>query len=123
MVGIWQEDVSGKEPEGLDNLTSVEYGRFLQLYLGLSATEVVDALQKMIAGGDNELAFRIAIAAEKRYTANKTITNLKEEAADRIRSAAQFFDPFKFISYTEMIGKEHKPVLKAPVSQKSGEAQ
>ncbi|MCF6255935.1 MAG: MBL fold metallo-hydrolase [Gammaproteobacteria bacterium] len=123
MVGIWQEDVSGKEPEGLDNLTSVEYGRFLQLYLGLSATEIVDALQKMIAGGDNELAFRIAIAAEKRYAANKTITNLKEEAADRIRSAAQFFDPFKFISYTEMIGKEHKPILKAPVSQNAGEAQ
>ncbi len=123
MVGIWQEDVSGKEPAGLDNLTSVEYGRFLQLYLDLSASDVINSLKKMIAGGDNELAFRMAIAAEKRYAPNKIITNLKEEAADRIRSAAQFFDPFKFITYTEMIGKEHKPVLKAPVSQTSGKAQ
>ncbi|MCF6324033.1 MAG: MBL fold metallo-hydrolase [Gammaproteobacteria bacterium] len=118
MVGIWQEDVSGKEPEGLDNLTSVEYGRLLQLYLGLSAKEVINALEKMIAAGDNELAFRLAIAAEKRYAANNTITDLKEEAADRIRSAAQFLDPFKFIAYTEMIGKEHKPVRKAPDRQK-----
>lgn len=97
----------------LYNLTSVEYGRFLQLYLGLSAKEVINALEKMIAGGDNEFAFRLAIAAEKRYTDNKTITDLKEEAANRIRSVAQIFDPFKFISYTEMIGKEHKPILKA----------
>ena len=30
MVGIWREDVTGLEPEGLDTLTSVEYGRMLE---------------------------------------------------------------------------------------------
>ncbi len=33
------------------------------------------------------------------------------------RSAAQFLDPFKFVVYTEMIGKEHKPVPGLPLSQ------
>ncbi|MBL4756905.1 MAG: hypothetical protein JKY32_04500 [Rhizobiales bacterium] len=31
MVWIWQEDASGQEPGGLDNLTSDEYGRLLQV--------------------------------------------------------------------------------------------
>ena len=120
MVGIWQEDVSGKEPMGLDNLTSVEYGRLLQVYLGLSARDVKNALQKMIDGGDHELAFQFATAAEKRYVSNPAIIQLKEEAADRIRSTAQFVDPFKFVVYTEMIGKEHKPISGMPVNQHKG---
>jgi hypothetical protein len=40
---------------------------------------------------------------------------LKEEAADRLRSAAQYLDPFKFVTYTELIGKEHKPIPADPV--------
>ena len=31
MVWIWQEDAAGQEPGGLDNLTSDEYGRLLQV--------------------------------------------------------------------------------------------
>ncbi len=110
MVGIWREDVTGREPEGLDNITSVEYGRMLQSYLGLSARQAAGVLRKMIANGDNELALKFAIAAEKRYGADAAIKQLKEEAGDRLRSAAQFFDPFKFTTYTEMIGKQHNPI-------------
>ena len=110
MVGIWREDVTGQEPEGLDNITSVEYGRMLQSYLGLSARQAAQILRKMIANGDNELALKFAIAAEKRYGADRSIVRIKQEAGDRLRSAAQFFDPFKFTTYTEMIGTEHKPI-------------
>ena len=110
MVGIWREDVSGKEPGGLDVLTSVEYGRLLELYLGLSAKEVARALRRMLDGGDNELALQMAVAAENRYSNDTSIARLKEEAADRLRSAAQYFDPFKFVTYTELIGKEHRPI-------------
>ncbi len=115
LTGIWQEDVTGMEPGGLDALTSVEYGRFLELYLGLSEGQVEDVLRRMIDGGDNELALQFAVAAEKRYQENLGIIQLKEEAADRLRSAAQFFNPFKFVVYTEMIGKEHKPIPVTPV--------
>ena len=115
MVGIWQEDVTGKEPEGLDAITSVEYGRLLELYLGLSAGEVEKALRRMIQGGDNELALQMAIAAEARYPNEAGITRLKEEAGDRLRSSVQYFDPFKFVTYTELIGKEHQPIPAEPV--------
>ena len=110
MVGIWQEESSGQEPEGLDQLTGVEYGRLLEVFLGLSVSDLCRALEKMLANGDNELALKLAIAGGQRYGADKRLTALKEEAADRLRSAAQFFDPFKFVTYTEMIGKVHKPL-------------
>ncbi len=110
MVGIWQEEVSGKDPEGLDVITSVERGRLLQLYLGLSGNQVAKALKQMLHNGDNELALQMATAAESRYPTNEKIKRLKEEAADRLRSSVQFFDPFKFVTYTEIIGKEHLPI-------------
>ncbi len=115
MVGMWQEDVTGQAPEGLDQLTSIEYGRLLDLYLGLSLGALCRALRKMLANGDNELALKLAVAGEQRYGAVLPLVALKEEAADRLRSAAQFFDPFKFITYTEMIGKEHKPLGDDPM--------
>lgn len=110
MTGIWQENVTGREPGGLDVITSVEYGRLLESYLGLSASEVEDALRAMLDGGDNELALQMAVAAEARYQDKAGISRLMEEAADKLRGAAQFLDPFKFVVYTELIGKEHLPI-------------
>jgi len=110
MLGIWSENSTGTEPEGLDNITAIEYGRFLAHYLNLSVGEVEKALRKILDGGDNELALQMAIAAEARYENNSEITHLKLEAADRLRSAVQYFGPFKFTAYTEMIGKEHQTI-------------
>jgi len=110
MVGIWQEDRTGQDPQGLDTLTSADYGRLLQRYLGFTAGQTASALRKMIRDGDNELALKFAIAAERRFGPNPALTGLKREAADRLRSAVQFFDPFRFVTYTEMIGQEHKPM-------------
>ena len=110
MTGIWRENITGQEPDGLDSLTSVEYGRLLKMYLNLSAREVVRSLNRMIDGGDNELALQMAVAAEARYADEPEIARLKEEAANRLRSKAQFFDPFAFVTYTELIGKEHMPI-------------
>ena len=115
MVGIWREDVTGREPGGLDVITSIEYGRLLDIYLDLSGREVEKALRRMLDGGDVELALQMAIAAEARYSNSAAITRLKEEAGDRLRSSFQFFDPFKFTTYTELIGKEHSPIPAEPV--------
>ena len=109
-VGIFWEEVTGRDPGGLDVLTTVEYGRLLDLYLGLPAYMVAKALRRMLDGGDLELALQMAVAAETRYPNNGAITLLKEEAGDRLRSVAQYFDPFKFVVYTELIGKEHKSI-------------
>lgn len=104
------EDVTGREPSGLDVITSVEYGRLLDLYLDLSVDEVEKMLRAILSNGDNELALQMAVAAENRYNENAGIRQLKEEAGDRLRSAAQFFNPFKFVFYSEIIGKEHEKV-------------
>jgi glyoxylase-like metal-dependent hydrolase (beta-lactamase superfamily II) len=118
MLGIWQENKTGQEPEGLDNLTATEYGRLLAIYLDLSAENIHQALEKMINNGDNELALKMAVAAEQGYGSTIAISQLKEEAANRLRSSAQFFDPFKFVVYTEMINKQHKPVSGTIVNNK-----
>jgi len=110
MVGIWQEDRTGQDPQGLDTLTSADYGRLLDRYLGLSAAQTAQAIRKMLRGGDNDLALKFAIAAEQRFGPTRALTGLKQEAADRLRSAVQFFDPFRFVTYTEMIGQEHPPM-------------
>ena len=110
MVGIWQEDRTGRDPQGLDTLISADFGRLLERYLGLTADQSARAIRKMIHGGDNELALKFAIAAEQRFGETGAITDLKQEAADRLRSAIQFFDPFRFVTYTEMIDQEHKPM-------------
>ena len=110
MTGIWQEDASGQEPAGLDQITSVEYGRILGSYLGLSVGQTASVLRRMIDNGDNELALRFTVAAERHFGPHRKLFNLKREAADRLRSAAQFLDPFRFTTYTEMIGEEQEPM-------------
>lgn len=110
MTGIWRENVTGQEPEGLDVITSVEYGRMLDRYLGLSARQIEKALGRMIDGGDNQLALQMAVAAEQRFPKHAGIKEKKGDAANRLRSAVQFFDPFAFTTYTELMGVEHKPI-------------
>ncbi len=110
MTGIWRENITGQEPDGIDTITSVEYGRMLEVYLGLSAKQTEKALRRMLDGGDNELALQMAVAAETRFPNNTKITKAKIEAADRLRSAAQYFDPFAFVTYTEIAGKEHPSI-------------
>ncbi len=107
-TGYWHEDKTAKEPRGFFSLTSVEYGRLLKTYLNLSEAEVVTVLRKMIKNGDLELALYLSTAAQNRYKNSEAITDLREEAADRLRSISQFFDPMKFAVYAEMINKEHK---------------
>lgn len=110
MTGIWQEDVTGQEPQGLDHITSVEYGRMLGDYLGLTPRGTFRLLRRMLANGDNELALRFAVAAERRFGPTPRIKEAKREAADRLRAAAQFLDPFRFVTYTELSGQEHRPM-------------
>ncbi len=109
-LGIWQENATGREPAGLDTLTSVEYGRLLELYLGLSQSEVEAALRKMLEAGDNELALQLAVAAVDRYDDAEDLRALEVEAADRLRARAQFIDPFAFVAYTELSGQEHAAI-------------
>lgn len=113
MTGIWQEDRTGKDPAGLDTLTLVEYGRMLELYFKLSASEAANAISNMIDNGDLELAFKFANAAEVRYGSSPDLIEVRNEAADRLRGKAQYTDPFKLVTYSEIADRPLKPM--APV--------
>ncbi|MBW4707471.1 MBL fold metallo-hydrolase [Roseobacter sp. YSTF-M11] len=110
MTGIWQEDVTGQAPSGLDVVGSVEYGRMLVEYLDLSPREIATGLRNMLNGGDNALALKMAVAAVNADPANAAVRELRNEAADRLRSANQYFNPFKFATYTELRDTEHLPI-------------
>lgn len=110
MVGIWREDRTGRDPEGLDTLTSEDYGRALEHYFKLDIGNTASMLRRMVRAGDNELALKFATAAETRFGASPAIRAAMEEAADQLRSASQFIDPFKFVTYSEIIGREHPPI-------------
>ncbi|MEO1222500.1 MAG: hypothetical protein AAFY42_14395, partial [Pseudomonadota bacterium] len=111
MTGIWRENRDGDDPLGLDTLTLIEYGRMLDLYLDLSEGDIEDGIERMIAGGDNELALKMASAAHRRFPENEDILALRTEAADRLRSATQYFDPFRFTTYTEISGRSHPSMM------------
>ena len=108
MTGYWHENKTNEEPRGFFSLTSVEYGRLLQMYMNLSESNIVSSLEDMLKNGDLELALKMSIAALVVYPDSDELLEKKEEAADRLRSVSQFFDPMKFAVYTEMIGQEHK---------------
>ncbi|WP_415715913.1 MBL fold metallo-hydrolase [Roseibium sp.] len=118
MAGIWREDRTGQSPGGLDVITSAEHGRMLEIYLGLSSSQVAGVLKRMLAHGDNELALQFAVAAEQRYGAKTDLISLKEEAADRLRSTAQYLDPFKFTAYSEIIHRPQQPMPENTRSRK-----
>ena len=64
----------------------------------------------MLEAGDNELALQLAVAAEKRYDDSDGIRRLEVQAADRLRARSQYIDPFGFVAYSEMIGREHAAI-------------
>lgn len=64
----------------------------------------------MIANGDNEPALQLAVGAEQRFGATPEIVAAKEDAVDRMRSNAQYVDPFKFTTYSEIIGRPKLPM-------------
>ncbi|MEY1554350.1 MBL fold metallo-hydrolase [Yoonia sp. R2331] len=119
MVGIWREDRTGQSPEGLDTITTVERARLLKDYLGLNEAQVAKGLRRMIAAGDNELALQMAVAAEQAFGTAPRITESKGAAIDRLRSVAQFTDPFRFTAYSEIIDCPH-PAMPAPLHQTQG---
>jgi hypothetical protein len=107
MAGIWREDRTGQSPEGMDTITTVERAHMLSDYFGLSETQVIRGLKRMIAEGDNSLALQMSVAAEQAFGATPGITAVKEHAVDRLRSISQFTDPFSFTTYSEMTKRPH----------------
>ena len=64
----------------------------------------------MLWGGGNSLALQMNVAAARRHPDNPIFSELRNEAADRLRSAVQFLNPSKFTVYAELRETEHPAI-------------
>lgn len=123
MVGIWREDQTGQSPEGLDTISTTERARLLSEYLGLSEAQTVRMLDRILKGGDHALAPQYAVAAERAFGPTVQITRAKQRAADALRGAAQFLDPFAFTVLSEMTDRPQPRMGDTPTPGTDGAAQ
>jgi glyoxylase-like metal-dependent hydrolase (beta-lactamase superfamily II) len=100
-IGYWQP---GRE--GMDTLSTKELGALLTHYLELSEQDLADAIEKMLANGDHELAARITTWALTQYPSDHEFQALKEHVFLKLKEKNQDFNPFKFIIYSESIHHE-----------------
>jgi glyoxylase-like metal-dependent hydrolase (beta-lactamase superfamily II) len=100
-IGYWQP---GRE--GMDTLSTKELGALLTHYLELSEQDLADAIEKMLANGDHELAARITTWALTQYPSDRELQALKEHIFLKLKEKNQDFNPFKFIIYSESIHHE-----------------
>jgi len=75
-------------------------------YLELSEQDLADAIEKMLANGDHELAARITTWALTQYPSNHELQTLNEHIFLKLKEKNQDFNPFKFIIYSESIHHE-----------------
>jgi glyoxylase-like metal-dependent hydrolase (beta-lactamase superfamily II) len=100
-IGYWQP---GRE--GMDTLSTKELGALLTHYLELSEQDLADAIEKMLANGDHELAARTTTWALTQYPSDRELQALKEHIFLKLKEKNQDFNPFKFIIYSESIHHE-----------------
>jgi glyoxylase-like metal-dependent hydrolase (beta-lactamase superfamily II) len=100
-VGYWQPDL-----QGMDHLSQTEFGSLLTEYLDLSETQLAGAIEKMVSGGDHELALRTATWALARYPSSDALRGLQRNAGLKLKEKYQEFSPFKFTIYSDLIRHE-----------------
>ena len=76
----------------------------------LDVGAVADGIERAIDAGDNELALKMALAAETYFGERDELSELASLASDRLRSENQFINPFKYTVYSEIIGTEERHV-------------
>ena len=64
----------------------------------------------LLEQGDEALALRLADLGLLTYPASRALTDLRQQALDRLRVRYQALNPFKFIVYSEWAKAELSPV-------------
>jgi len=97
-VGYWQPDL-----EGADYLSDADRGALLVDYLGVSESRLADAVERMIADGNYELAAKALgwARASGRFPANGSLSRLEQRVYFKLAEKYQGFSPFKYIVYTD----------------------
>ena len=107
-VGYWQPGLAG-----MDHLSRREMGTLLTRYLGLSEDDVAEAVEKMAAAGDYDLAARTLTWATAAKPPGPRLSKAQKTVFLKLKEKYQAFNPFKFIIYSETVGSE-LAALKSP---------
>ncbi len=95
-VGYWAADL-----EGADYLSDADRGVLLVDYLEVSEGRLADAVRRMIADGNYELAAKALAWTRGRFPASKSLPDLERQVYFKLAERYQNFSPFKYIVYTE----------------------
>ena len=104
-AGYWSAD-----GEGIDPVTQDEMALAMDLVGGQAASAFIQAGENLIRRGDVILAVRVLKLGTARYSENIKMQDKYLAALDRLRERNHLINPFKFAIYSEMGGRELKPV-------------
>jgi glyoxylase-like metal-dependent hydrolase (beta-lactamase superfamily II) len=100
-IGYWQPDL-----QGLEHLTRADQAELLVDYLGVSESQLVKTLQRLIADGKYELAASLLESSGDRFSHSGPVANAKRLVYLKLIEKHQNTDPFKFIIYSAKIGEQ-----------------
>jgi hypothetical protein len=107
-IGYWQPDL-----QGLEHLTRADQAELLVDYLGVSESQLVKTLERLIADGKYELAASLLESSGDRFSHSGPVAHSKRLVYLKLIEKHQNTDPFKFIIYSAKIG-EQTPQMTAP---------
>jgi glyoxylase-like metal-dependent hydrolase (beta-lactamase superfamily II) len=107
-VGYWDAELGG-----LDVLTNADRGAVLVDYLGVSERKLIDAVKRMVAGGDLELAAEVLRWTKTRHSESAAWREVERLTYRKLMERNQSANPFKFLLYAGQIG-ESVPQASAP---------
>ena len=102
-TGYWQSGL-----RGLDVITDADRGLALTKYLGLSESQVANAVERMLADGRNELAAETLRWTRTRMTSPR-LEELRRDTYLKLMEQYQQHNPFKFILYAGEAGQSLPP--------------
>jgi glyoxylase-like metal-dependent hydrolase (beta-lactamase superfamily II) len=111
--GYWQNGL-----QGLDALSDADHGAELIDYLGLSESQVLAAVDRMVADGRHELAASTLRAARARLPPSERLSASRRVVYLKLMEQVQEFSPFKFILYAGQIDQATAQ-MNAPAGFKS----
>ena len=107
-IGYWQPD-----SQGLEHLTRADQAELLVDYLGVSESQLVKTVERLLADGKYELAASLLESSGDRFARSVSVINAKRLVYLKLMEKHQNTDPFKFIIYSSKIG-EQAPQMVAP---------
>jgi glyoxylase-like metal-dependent hydrolase (beta-lactamase superfamily II) len=112
--GYWQNGL-----QGMDALTSADYGTALTHYFGLTDKQIASAAQSMVDDGKHELAVATVRWAQTRFPHSAPLETARQAAYLKLMEKYQEFNPFKFIVYGSEINRHLRQMNESGTAQGS----